>query len=152
MFKIEVFISGTNYSQYVSYPLTLTEKNFDDSLNLYELTLAHTPIVDPFKPNRQVVLIIKEDDITKRTLNLLLVNDSIDKLGRTNKYNHKLTFIEYTQTLEQQVLPDMTITRVAGVYEPTIKDVVEKILIVGNTNITLATNTAALLSDTESPE
>jgi hypothetical protein len=152
MFKIELLIAGTNYSEYVVYPLTLTEKNLDDSLNLYELTLAHTPIQDPFKPNRRATIIIKEDDVTKRTLNLLLVNDSIEKLGRTNKYNHKLTLIEYTQTLEQQVLPDMTITRVAGVYEPTIKDVVEKILIVGQTGITLAAETEALLSQTESPE
>jgi hypothetical protein len=152
MFKIEVLIAGVNYSEYVVYPLTLTEKNLDDSLNLYEITLAHTLIQDPFKPNRRATIIIKEDDVTKRTLNLLLVNDSVDKLGRTNKYNHKLTLVEYTQVLEQQILPDMTITRVAGVYEPTIKDVVEKILIVGQTGITLAAETQALLSQTESPE
>jgi len=135
MFKFNFNVSGVDYSEYITYPLTLIEKNLDESLNIYEITLDHTPFADPIKPNQKAYISIEENGVIKKQLFLLTNIDSVIKLGRKNLYNHSLVLIEYTYFLEQTLLPDMTITRIEGIYEPTLKDVAEKILFVSNTNL-----------------
>lgn len=155
MFSIKLLISGVDYSQYAVYPFTFTEKNIDDSLNIYELTLKHTPFEKPFKPNQRVVLEVYQDNIFKDRIFLLTLSDSVQKVGRRSLFDHEMTMIEFTNELEQTILPDMSITRISvgeNLFLPTLKDAAEKVLFVGNLNITLATETAAILDEIESPE
>lgn len=116
----EILISGIDYSDYIIYPVSITNKNLDESLNLVELTLGRMTLAEPFKPNRQVELRVFEDNVLHSTYFLLLLNDVVEKLGVTEYYKHQLSLIEYTYILEQTVLPDMTITRIDGTYEPTL--------------------------------
>ena len=156
MFRVELTIADKNYSKYVVYPITLSEKDIDDSLNLYEFELKHTPITKPFKPNREIFLRIYENNILKKQLYLILVNDVVEKHGRRNLYSHSITAIEYTSFLEKRILPDMTLTRISSgpeTFIPTLKDAAERVLFVaGLRDITLAGSTAALLDSQESPE
>lgn len=146
----EILIAGIDYSDYIVYPVSIANKNLDESLNLAELTLSRMILAEPFKPNRQVELRVFEDNVLHSTYFLLLLNDVVEKLGVTKYYKHKLSLIEYTHILEQTVLPDMTITRIEGTYEPTLWDVANKILKVANlTNITVETNAAL---EAKSPE
>lgn len=128
----EILIAGTDYSNYITYPVSITNKNLDESLNLVELTLSRMTLAQPFKPNRKVELRVFEDGVLHSTYFLLLLNDVVEKIGVTNYYQHKLSLIEYTHILEQTILPDMTITRIEGTYEPTLLNVVSKILRVAN--------------------
>lgn len=52
MFKVKFLISNVDYSEYVVYPLTFSEKNIDDSLNIYDVALKHVPLSEPFKPHQ----------------------------------------------------------------------------------------------------
>lgn len=152
MFKFTLHIAGTDYTKYVTYPLSLILKNLDDSLNIVELTLSQTPFAAPIAPNQKALIQIEENGVVKRTIPLLTMADSVKKLGRRNRYNHKMAFIEYTYFLEQRILPDSTITRIQGQYEPTLKDVAEKILKISNINILLSPETSAILDSVVSPE
>lgn len=124
----KIFIAGVEYSTYISYPVSITEKNLDESLNLATVSLKHTTDASPFKPNRRVELIVYADGILAKRYSFLLLNDIVERVGVTSYYNHKLSLIEFTQFLDNIVLPDLAITRIKGVYEPTLLDVVDKIM------------------------
>ena len=152
MFNFKLNISGVDYTEYLSYPFVLTEKNINDSLNTYDMQLVHTPIAAPIRPNQRAYVTIEENGVTKKQLFLLVVSDSVEKVGRAELYNHRISFIEFTDFLEQRILPDMTITRVQEEYEPTLKEVAEKILAVANIDISLSSATASILDAITSPE
>jgi hypothetical protein len=119
-FKIR--IAGTDYSPYIMYPVGVTDKRLDESLNLCDITLGRMIISTPFKPNRQVILELYIDDVLEETESYLIISDVTTKIGFTDLYNHKLSLIEYTHLLSQAVLPNFTVTRIGGVYEPTLLD------------------------------
>lgn len=152
MFKFTLNVSGVDYTEYLSYPFILTEKNLDDSENIYEMQLVHIDDSVPIRPNQRAYVTIEEDGIVKKELYLMTVNDSVEKVGRADLYNHKLSLIEFTHFLDQRTLSNMTITRVQGVNEPTLKDVAEKILTVANLDISLSSATATILDSVLSPE
>ena len=150
----KIYIAGTDYSSYISYPVSITEKNLDESLNIMTLSLKHMVNSIPFKPNRKVEFRVYIDDVLTKIYYFLLLNDITEKIGVTSYYNHKLTLIEFTQVLENTILPDMTITRIENIYEPTLYDVVNKILLVAelNTSYTINSTTKNILDAIESPE
>jgi hypothetical protein len=152
VFDFRLLLDGKDYTDYISYPLILTEKNLNESENTYEIQLKHTPFAAPIKPNRKAIIEIKEDNVVKKTLLLLTINDTVQKLGRADLYNHSISLIEYTHTLEQRILPDMKITRIEGIYEPTLKDAAEKVLFVAGLDISLSSATATILNAILSPE
>jgi hypothetical protein len=152
MFKFNLFFDGIDYTPYITYPFILTEKNLNESENTYEIQLQHTPFADPIKPNRKAIIRIEEDSVIKKTLLLLTVNDSVEKVGRSDLYNHKLSLIEFTHILDQHILPDMRISRIQGIYEPTLKDAAEKVLFVAGLDISLSSATATILNSVLSPE
>jgi hypothetical protein len=81
------------------------------------------------------------------------MNDIVEKVGVSNYYNHKLSLIEFTSILDYKILPDMTITRIEGIYEPTLLDVANKILSVAELPYTVSTyGTSAILDAIPSPE
>ena len=136
----KIYIAGTDYSSYISYPVSITEKNLDESLNIMTLSLKHMVNSIPFKPNRKVEFRVYIDDVLTKVYYFLLLNDITEKIGVTSYYNHKLTLIEFTQVLENTILPDMTITRIESIYEPTLYDVVNKILLVAELNTSYTIN------------
>ena len=156
MFRVEINIAGQDVSEYAVYPFTLSEKDIDDSLNLYEFRLAQTPFNKSFKPNRFVILKFYENEVLKERYVLILLNDVVTKHGLRDTFSHDITAVEYTQNLEKRVLPDMTITRISRgsqLFLPTLKDAVEKILFVGKLEkITLDSETETILDAIESPE
>lgn len=136
MKTIQLTINGTNLSSFVKYPISFTRKNLDESLNLLEITLFSTTNSVPYKPNTIADIVIL-DGATEWFSGQMLVNgDTVTRVGVTNKYHHRMSFIELTYLLSLEVLPDMAITRISvvpegqigSVYEPTLADVVDKIL------------------------
>jgi hypothetical protein len=152
MFKFTLNISGVDYTEYLSYPFILNEKSLDDSESIYEMQLTHTPFAEPIRPNQRAYITVEEDGVIKKSYFLLTLADKTQKIGRAEKYNHSITLIEYINFLDQQILPDITVTRIQGVYEPTLKDVVERILEVVNIDISLSSATATILDAVQSPE
>jgi hypothetical protein len=164
MITATLVINGVNYSQYIKYPVSYTDKNLDESLNILELSLFATPIDKPFKPNTVVDITIKNDNVDWFVGKMVISGDSVERVGVTNKYDHKMSFIELTHLLNLEVLPDMTITRVSvvnpdqigSIYEPTLKDVVLKILKYSegtfSKTLTLGAATANILDAIKSPE
>ena len=151
MKTFELTVAGIDYSEYVNYPVVITDTTLDESLSMIEINLLHTPFSSPVKPNRKATLKISDSNTT-RTTELILINDSVEKVGVKSLYNHKFQLMEYTYALQIKVLPDMTITRVEGRYEPTMLDVVQKILFVAGLDISISSETAALLDAVNSPE
>jgi hypothetical protein len=143
---------GVDYTEYLSYPFILNEKTLDDSESIYEMQLVHTPFAAPIRPNQRAYITVEEDGVIKKTYFLLTVGDRVEKIGRTENYNHHITLIEYTNFLNQRILPDTTFTRIEGVYEPTLKDVVERIIQIANLDISLSSATASILDSVLSPE
>lgn len=152
MFKFTLNVSGVDYTQYITYPFTLVEKNLDESENIYEAILSQTPFAAPIRPNQRAYITVEENGVVKRQLFLITVSDSVTKLGRKELYDHSLVFMEFTHFLEQQTLPNLSITRIEGIYEPTLKDVAEKILFAAKTNVSLSSETASILDNFPSPE
>jgi hypothetical protein len=152
MFKFNLFLDGVDLTEYVTYPIVLTEKNLNESENTYEIQLKHTPFAEPIKPNRKAIIRIEEEGILKKELFLLTMTDSVQKLGRKELFDHNLIFIEFTHILEQTILPDMRISRIEDVFEPTLKDAAEKVLFVAGLDISLSSATAAILDAVLSPE
>jgi hypothetical protein len=164
MITIQLTINGINLTQYVKYPISFTQKNLDESLNLLELSLYATEIETPFKPNTVATIIITDGNVEWFNGQMLLSGDTVDRVGVTNKYHHRMSFIELTYLLSLEILPDMTITRVTlvpegqigSVYEPTLADVVDKILAISEGNfskgLTLGAATRNILAATQAPE
>lgn len=154
-------INGTNYSTYINYPVEYNQKNYTEAFNTYALTLNRMVRSDSFSPNQKVTLNWLVDDTLYKSFYTLLVSDAVEKIGNLAKYKHNLNLIEFTYYLELINLPDMTITRVEGVYEPTLADVVERILEVAAfelngtaslNNIVMSDDADTLLSSYVSPE
>lgn len=136
MITIQLTINGTNLSSFIKYPVDYTNKNLDESLNLLDLTLFATNIEAPFKPNTIANIIISDGGVDYLNGQMVVSGDTVERVGITNKYHHKISLIELTYLLSLEVLPDMTITRVSvvdpnqigSIYEPTLADVMDKIL------------------------
>jgi hypothetical protein len=164
MITATLVINGVDLSQHIKYPISYTDKNLDESLNILELSLFATTIDKPFKPNTIVDITIKYDNIDWFVGKMVISGDSVERVGVTDKYDHKMSFIELTHLLNLEVLPDMTITRVSvvnpdqigNVYEPTLKDVVLKILKYSegtfSKTLTLGAATANILDAIDAPE
>jgi hypothetical protein len=136
MITIQLTINGTNLSNFIKYPVNYTNKNLDESLNLLDLTLFATNIETPFKPNTIANIVISDGGVNYLNGQMVISGDTIERVGVTNKYHHKISLIELTYLLSLEILPDMTITRVSvvgenqsgSIYEPTLADVMDKIL------------------------
>ena len=111
MITITLSINGTNYSQFIKYPISYTNKNLDESLNLLELKLFGMITDVPFKPNTIGSIVILQDNVPWLTTEMVLTGDIVERIGASDKYIHKLAFVEKTYLLTLEVLPDMTITR-----------------------------------------
>jgi hypothetical protein len=152
MISYKVFINQVDYSSFLVYPATFTYKNLTDSFNTFEFTLSYMTQDLPLKPQRRVHVEIYEDGSLVDDFDGILLNDSVERIGVRNLYRHKLSVMEYTYFLQNRILPDITITRVEGVYEPTLKDTVEKILFAADINISITPETASLLDSQLSTE
>lgn len=159
--NFKIFISGVDFTQHISYPLEFIEKNLNDSYNNYTITLNRTNIAAPFIPNQEVLIEWYDGDTLYESLHTLLITDAVEKIGRTDLFKHNLSLIDYAYYLELITLPDITVTRLEGVFTPTLKDVAERILRIAsfevfndNTeiNIALSSDAAALLGAVKSPE
>lgn len=153
----EVFVNETEYTQYISYPIDIVEKNLDESFNTYTVTLNRMDLNEPLFPNQTARLKWLEDGTLKEEFFGMLLADAIEKIGATPKYKHVLNLIEYTYFLETVVLPDSTVTRVEGVYEPTLFDVASRLLSIagselGGLGINIDMDTQTLLNAVKSPE
>lgn len=156
MITVTLTINGTNYSQYIKYPVSYTNKNLDESLNILELKLFGMTSAVPFKPNTVADITIAQDNVDWLSGKMVITGDIVERIGASDKYIHKLAFVELTYLLTLEVLPDMTITRAEPLcwkdgknnpdytssssvcttfggtyftgYQPTLLDVVDKIL------------------------
>lgn len=155
--KFEIFINETEYTQHITYPIDIVEKNLDESFNTYTVTLNRMDLSEPLFPNQTARLKWLEDGVLKEEFYGMLLADAIEKIGVTSKYKHVLNVIEYTYFLETVALPDSTVTRVEGVYEPTLFDVTNRLISIagfelGGLGINIDAATQALLSAVKSPE
>ena len=159
--KFELFISGQEYTELISYPFEVVQKNLNDSFNTYTITLNRTNIAEPFVPNQKIEIQWFDGETVYKSVYGLLLSDAVEKIGVTNFYKHNLNLIDYAYYLEMINLPDMTITRLEGVYEPTLADVANRILQIAsfevsnsNTalNINLSTEASNALGAVLSPE
>jgi len=159
--RFDLFISNQEYSDLISYPFEIVEKNLNDSFNSYTITLNRTNITQPFAPNQKIQLDWYDGQTYYKTIYGILIADAVEKIGVTNFYKHNLNFIDYAYYLEMINLPDITFTRLEGVYEPTLADVAQRILEIAsfeisgeNTalNISLSTEALNLLGAVLSPE
>lgn len=150
--NLKVEINGTIYEDEISYPYTKTIKNLNDSLNLFEFRLAHTTNPDPYHPNQWVN--VKEYSANELEVenDYILLSDVVEMKGASNKFDHKINLIEATYSLEIKSLPDMTITRLTGEYEPNLDDVVDKILATFSGAPTLSISARSILERFSSPE
>ena len=157
----EIFIDSVNYTQYISYPVEFVNKNLNESYNSYSITLHRTNIAAPFVPNQKVLVNWYDGDQLYKQFYTVLAADAVEKIGVTNFYKHNLSLIDYAYYLDMVNLPDMTITRLEGTYEPTLADVANRILRLAsfelyNSNttlgITLSTDASNLLGAVLSPE
>ena len=164
MINITISINGLNLTPFVKYPISYTRKNLDESLDLLELTLYATTNSEPYKPNTIVDVTIGDENGVWLDGQMLVSGDTIERVGVTNKYHHKMSLIELTYLLSLEVLPDMTITRVSVIneeqvgtlYEPTLEDVANKILKYSegtfSKELTLSGATINILSAIKAPE
>ena len=127
-FTFGLVIEETNYNAHIAYPLNFTEKNREESLNTASISLSRMTREEPFKPNKQVKLKIFADDVLYKSYPMMIVNGVSNEMGQSNLFHHKINLIEYTYRLEKVILPDTTITRLQGVYEPSLFDVARIIL------------------------
>ena len=152
----EIFINGVDYSSYITYPVEIKEKNLTESFNTYTISLNRLERSAPFPPNQKVLINWKEDDAIKETFYAILAADGVEKIGITNKYKHTLALMEYSFLLSMIMLPDSTITRIEGVYEPTLYDVALRLLnlvkLDTNQVFIIASDTQQILSGIISPE
>lgn len=152
----EIFINGVDYTQYINYPVEIKEKSLTESFNTYTISLNRLTQSTPFPPNQKVLINWKEDDVIKETFYAILAADGVEKIGATDKYKHTLALIEYSYLLSMIILPDSTITRIEGVYEPTLYDVALRLLnlvkLDTNQVFTIAPETEQVLSGVISPE
>lgn len=125
--NFEITINGVDYSQYVSYPVSITDKSREESLSVGKIKLVSLAAEKPFKPHQQLKITFKEKSTIKKEWFMLLLNDVTIKEGFNDSYLHELNFVEYIQVLENVILPNFTITRIEGLYEPTLGDVVSRI-------------------------
>ena len=127
----ELNIGGVDYTQYIVYPVEFVDKNLEEVFNTFSITLSRMSESEPFYPNQEAIITWKVDNIIKDTFYTYLLADAVSKMGNTQKYKHSLNLIEFTYFLDQILLPDITITRIEGVYEPKLSDVVRRILSIG---------------------
>ena len=158
-------INGTNLTNFIRYPISYTFKSLDESLSILEFTLFATEIQTPFKPNTIAEVLIKNENEDVLLDGFMVVSgDTIERVGVTNKYHHKISLVELTYLLSLEILPDMSITRVSVVdpdqigeiYEPTLADVVDKILKYSegtfSKTLIMATGTRNRLAAIQAPE
>ena len=155
-FTFKVFINQEEYSDSITYPLTFTEKNREESFNTAVVNLTRLEREVPFKPNKRVKLKIYADGVLYKTYPMLMVNDVSTQMGQSQLYYHKLNLVEYTSRFEKIVLPETAVTRLDGIYEPSLYDVAVIILNRAseftNEEYTINETTQALLEDVSSPE
>jgi len=155
----KIFINGVEFTNFINYPVSFIDKNLDESFNSYTITLDRMVEFNPFVSNIPCKVEWYVEGILEKEFYTILVSDAVEKIGNTNLYKHNLNLIEYAYYLDMVTLPDMTITRVEGIYEPTLKEVAERILNLagwelknGPLGIELDSTTANLLNETISPE
>ena len=146
-YTFKLSIENVDYSQYITYPVNYTDKNREESFNTAIVNLTRMAREDPFKPNKKVELTIYANEEVYKEIPMMIVNDVSHEMGQSGLYSHKLNLIEYTYRFEKVILTDTTITRLEGVYEPTLKDVARKIL---NRTTELTGESYALSHSTES--
>ena len=127
-YTFKLIIENVDYSQYLTYPVNYTDKNREESFNTAIVNLTRMEREDPFKPNKKVELVIYANEEVYKEVPMMIVNGVSHEMGQSGLYSHKLNLIEYGYRFEKVILTDTTITRLEGVYEPTLKDVVRKIL------------------------
>lgn len=156
MIRATLTIGGTNLTNYIKYPISITDKNLDESFNIYSINLYGMTESIPYKPNTICVLSLYQDDTLYATYDVVMTSDLVERIGVTDKYSHRLTMLEKTYLLSLDVLPDMTITRIVGSYEPTLRDVALKVLAQAEGNfsnsLTIETTTGNILNAIKSPE
>ena len=155
-FTFAAFIDATEYTQHMTYPLIYTDKNREESFNTAIMNLTRMEREEPFRPNKKVELGIYANDGLYKVVPMMIVNDVSHEMGQSGLYSHKVNLIEYTYRLEKVILPETTITRLEGVYEPSLKDVARKILNrateLTQENYTLSPSTESILEGIPSPE
>ena len=126
-FTFDLLINGVSYADKLCYPLTFTDKLREESFNTAVAKLTRTTRSTPFRPNKKATLkIIKDGEVESHPM--LILNGVVSEMGQSNLFSHQINLIEYTYRFEKVILPETTITRIVGSYEPTLKDVAEKIL------------------------
>lgn len=154
--EIKVEIDGVDYSQYVNLPVSITDKNLEESLNIIALNLSKTPLDKPFSPIQRALITVESNNAVQDEFKYLLLNDRTRKLGYNNMYNHSLTFVESTHILSTIPVPGKTVTRITGSYEPTLYDSLLKVVNEASNHtdyeLTISDGLKALLNNTPSPE
>ena len=143
----QLYLNGQDYSANINYPVSIVDKRLEDSFNTYTVSLNRLDGAEPFIPHQKVELNWLVDGVVKQYYPSLLLADAVEKIGVLDKYKHNLNLIEYTYYLDLLILPDMTITRVENVYEPTLADVVNRVLSVAGKEV--SPNGLGILLDTE---
>lgn len=110
----------------------------------------------PFSPIQKSLIQVLSGGSVVDEFKYLLLNDRYSKLGYNDLYNHSLTFIESTHILSTVPVPNKTITRITGVYEPTLYTALLKIVSEATKNtdygISISSELASKLSAIPSPE
>lgn len=148
-------IGNYYYVSDLLYPLTIIDKSLDESLSLFSFSM-YSNLSEPDLTNQEAILRIYEDDIEIKTYDLILLSDIVEKSLNNHSHLHKITLIEYLYILDQYLMPNLTITRIRGEYEPTLYDVLSRILNIAKQefqiDIKVQPDLMLKLSEVESPE
>lgn len=102
----------------------------DETLDSAILSLKKTNLSKIFSPYIPIRITFYENNIQKEQNYYLIYNDVVEKDNLlAESYTHTLTLIEPTKMLERIMLPNkLAFTRIEGVIEYNIADVIERII------------------------
>lgn len=142
-----ITINGTQVN--FKYGLTISELlNQDLDTGLLVIPNSNELSVEPFDE-----VIVTYETINQRKFLVGTVNSRITVYEGTKKYNYEIGLVSLTLKLQRIILPNKTITQsLSGVFDKTIKTVMEQYLKVYAPEITLSTALIQKLGTIPAPE
>lgn len=109
--RYNIVIEGVNYDD-IQLPFTV-HYTLDETLDDAQLTLAYINRKEPFERLTPASLIIYEAGQGSDSYDMLIEADTVEdvQIGTEIKYKHSLTLIENTLKIQNEPVPDFTISR-----------------------------------------
>ena len=109
--KYNIVIDGHTYNQ-IQLPFKMNE-TLDESLDTASMTLAYLDKKEPFEKLTPVTLLIYESEQDSRRYRYVIESDTVEEVQYkdTVKYKHVLNLIEPTILLQNEIVPNFTVTK-----------------------------------------